>query len=30
MDWIDLPEDKDMRWALVNMVMNLSSSIKCM
>jgi hypothetical protein len=23
MDWIDLPQDKDMYWALVNVVMNI-------
>jgi len=24
MDWIDLDEDRERRWALVNVVMNLS------
>ena len=29
MDWIDLGQDRDRRWALVNAVMNLQGSIKC-
>ena len=29
MDWIDLAEDWDRWWALVNAVMNLRGSVKC-
>jgi hypothetical protein len=29
MDWIELAQDRDKLWALVNAVMNLPSSIKC-
>ena len=29
MDWIDLAQDKDGWWALVNAVMKPSGSIKC-
>jgi hypothetical protein len=29
MDWIDLAENRDRWWALVNVVMNLLGSIKC-
>jgi hypothetical protein len=29
MDWIELAQDRDRWWALVNVVMNLRSSIKC-
>jgi hypothetical protein len=28
-DWINLAQDRDRWWTLVNMVMNLPSSIKC-
>jgi hypothetical protein len=27
-DWIHLPQDRDQQWGLVNMVTNLSGSIK--
>ena len=29
MDWIQLAQDMDRWWALVNAVMNLGGSIKC-
>ena len=29
MDWIDLAQERDSMWALVNAVMNLRVSIKC-
>ena len=29
MDWIDLAQDRDLWWTLVNTVMNLLGSIKC-
>jgi hypothetical protein len=28
-DWIELAQDRDKRWALVNAVMKLSGSLKC-
>jgi hypothetical protein len=30
MEWIDLAQDRDQRRALVNTVMNLRGSIKCL
>jgi hypothetical protein len=29
MNWLDLAQDRDQWWTLVNMVMNHVSSIKC-
>jgi hypothetical protein len=29
MDWIYLAQVRDKQWALMNVVMNLSGSIKC-
>jgi hypothetical protein len=29
MEWIELVQDKDRRWALVNVVMNLRVPLKC-
>ena len=29
MDWIDVAQDSDRWWAVVNAVMNLPVSIKC-
>jgi phenylalanine-4-hydroxylase len=29
MDWIELAQDRDKWWTLVNAVMNLLGSIKC-
>jgi len=29
MNWIELAQDRDRRWELLNAVMNLRGSIKC-